>query len=510
MKEELRRFFNLFTGCKGAHGQSKLTGVKANGKAQANSKIIREPLTTDLLAQHLAGTLGVGSIPIDETSFCLFGAIDDDDYNLDLIELFERVKRFNLPLVVCRSKSGGAHLYLFLSEKIPASELRDKLSEYASALGLGNCEIFPKQDSVIVERGDVGNFINLPYFNCEYTTRYAIDSQGESLSLSEFLDLAESSKRSLDELNEIIFGVEDILPHGPPCLQQLAGIGIPEGGRNNVLLNAGIYFKLAFPEEWKGKLEGFNQRYCSPALPAKEIVTIQNQLDKKDYFYTCKQEPVHSHCNRAKCRLRKYGIGNGHALPILGGLTVVESEPPVWFVDMDGNRLELSTKQLQIQTEFQRAAMEQLFRMPSKVKEGDWRDLVDGLLENATRISVPEELTHKGQFVELVEGFCTSRIRAHSPEELLVGKPFTENGFTYFKLSALQDYLKRCNFHHYTRGQITERLKELNIGGSAQQQYFFTDDSGQRRKVRVWCVPEIERGEITLPPVTFESNKAPF
>ena len=191
-------------------------------------------------------------------------------------------------------------------------------------------------------------------------------------------------------------------------------------------------------------------------------------------------------------------------------MTVVESEPPVWFVDMDGNRLELSTKQLQIQTEFQRAAMEQLFRMPSKVKEGDWRDLVDGLLENATRISVPEELTHKGQFVELVEGFCTSRIRAHSPEELLVGKPFTENGFTYFKLSALQDYLKRCNFHHYTRGQITERLKELNIGGSAQQQYFFTDDSGQRRKVRVWCVPEIERGEITLPPVTFESNKAPF
>jgi hypothetical protein len=267
--EDVRRFYDLFTGCLSAHGQTKLTGARKNGKTKANSFIVREPLTITLLVEHLQGKLGVGSIPIDEKSYCSFGAIDSDDYNLDLIGLLERVKRFNLPLIVCRSKSGGAHLYLFMREAIPACDLRDKLSEYASALGLGNCEIFPKQDTVIVERGDVGNFINLPYFNCEYTTRYAIDSQGESLDFSEFLDLAEASRRSLKELDAIVFGVEDILPQGPPCLQQLSGIGIPEGGRNNVLLNAGIYFKAAFPEEWKGKLVYLQTRAYSFPLQSR-------------------------------------------------------------------------------------------------------------------------------------------------------------------------------------------------------------------------------------------------
>jgi hypothetical protein len=65
-------------------------------------------------------------------------------------------------------------------------------------------------------------------------------------------------------------------------------------------------------------------------------------------MYTCKQEPLHSHCNKALCKTRKYGIGSGQGTATIGGLTVVESEPPVWFVDVDGSRLELSTKQLQI------------------------------------------------------------------------------------------------------------------------------------------------------------------
>ena len=245
-------------------------------------------------------------------------------------------------------------------------------------------------------------------------------------------------------------------------------------------------------------------------MPAKEIVTIQNQLEKKDYYYTCKAEPLHSHCNRAKCRLRKFGIGNGQALPMLSGLTVVESEPPVWFVDVDGSRLELSTKQLQMQQEFQRAAMEQMYKMPAKMKENEWRDLVDGLLENATRIGVPDELTHKGLFVELVENFCNSRLQAHSPEELVVGKPWTEEGYTYFKLGSLQDFLKRHNFTHYTRGQITERLKEMNDGGKAMHQYNYRDDRGEWRNVRVWGIPEVIKGEVELPATEVIEEDTPF
>jgi hypothetical protein len=505
------RFISLFKGYSGAHGQTTVLDSQREGKKKAKSFIVREPLTLGLVREHLGGKRGVGSIPIDETNSCHFGALDIDDYNLDLVALYKKVEKLKLPLVMCRSKSGGAHLFLFMAEKTPASEIRDKLAEFASALGWGTCEIFPKQEEVIVERGDVGNFINLPYFNAQFTTRYALDKKGESLTLEEFLDRAEGRRVTFKELSECKIGVgENVLPNGPPCLQQIAEYGIPEGGRNNTLLNIGVYYRMVDPENWKQLLEKANQQYCSPPLPATEIVTIQRQLEKKEYIYTCKQEPLHSHCNRALCRTRKFGIGNGQSAATVGGLTVVQSEPPVWFIDVDGSRLELSTKQLQMQVEFQRACMEQMYKMPAKQKESDWRDLVDQLLENATRISVPEELTHKGQFNELLEMFCTSRIKAQSPEELLTGKPWTDEGVTYFKLSGLQEFLKRHNFTSYTRGQVTERLKELNNGDASNKEYRFKDNKDNWKKVRVWFIPEIDKGEVDLPEVTFEEQDVPF
>ena len=504
-------FLQLFEGYGKAHGQTSVLDRARNGKTQANYQIVHEPLTVELVQNHLDGKLGVGSIPIDETSRCSFGALDIDDYNLDLTALLAKVKRFKLPLIMCRSKSGGAHLFLFLSEKVAAAEVRDRLAEFAAVLGWGNCEIFPKQEEVRADRGDVGNFINLPYQNAKHTTRYALKDDGDGLTLEKFLALAKKFRISAKTLASISLGSDKgLLSDGPPCCQQLTEFGIPEGGRNTTLLNVGIYYRKCAPNDWKELLEKHNREHCTPPLPAKEIVVIQEQLEKKEYVYTCKQEPLHSHCNKALCRSRKFGIGFHNSHPIVGGLTVVESEPPVWFVNVDGSRLELSTKQLQMQVEFQRACMEQMYKMPAKMKEGDWRDLIDTLLENATRITVPEELTQKGLFVELMESFCTSRIAAHSPEELLTGKPWTEEGLTYFKLSALQEFLKRNNFTLYTRGQITERLKEINGGVEADKTYRFKDNQDRWKSVRVWYVPEMNRGEVDLPEVTFEPEDPPF
>ena len=118
------RFLGLFAGYNKAHGQTAVLDRSKHGKTQAHYQIVHEPLTVELVQNHLDGKLGVGAIPIDETSRCSFGALDIDDYNLDLPALLAKVKRFKLPLVMCRSKSGGAHLFLFLSEKVAAAEVR--------------------------------------------------------------------------------------------------------------------------------------------------------------------------------------------------------------------------------------------------------------------------------------------------------------------------------------------------------------------------------------------------
>ena len=103
-------------------------------------------------------------------------------------------------------------------------------------------------------------------------------------------------------------------------------------------------------------------------MSAQEIVVIQNQLEKKEYFYTCKEEPMVSHCNKSLCKTRQFGVGTSEASPEIGGLTILLSDPRLYFLDVDGKRLELTTEQLQMPIQFQRACMEQMYKMPAKMK----------------------------------------------------------------------------------------------------------------------------------------------
>ena len=79
----------------------------------------------------------------------------------------------------------------------------------------------------------------------------------------------------------------------------------------------------------------------------------------------------------------------------------------------------------------------------------------------------------------------------------------------FFKLSSLQDFLRRHGFTDYTRGQITERLKELNNGANSDKEYRFKDSRDKWRKVRVWFIPEMKRGEVELPDVEINED-TPF
>ena len=94
---------------------------------------------------------------------------------------------------------------------------------------------------------------------------------------------------------------------------------------------------------WKSQLEEINVKRFTPPLPASEIVTIQSHLEKKEYQYTCKEEPMSSHCNQSVCRGLKHGIGTT-SMPAISGLSVILSEPRLWFLDIDGRRLELNNR----------------------------------------------------------------------------------------------------------------------------------------------------------------------
>ena len=504
------RFMAAFEGFSAAHGQTKIAEERRAGKQKAQSYIIRKPLTLDLVGGHLNGRVGVGSIPINEHNKCKFGALDIDHYPLDLVALDKKLRDAEVPSVVCRSKSGGAHIFFFFEDWMSAGEFRDKAGEIAAFLGWGGCEIFPKQEEILVERGDIGNFINMPYFDAEQTLRYAIKEDGQDATLEEFLDLVDQRRVSAKDFIELTLGNSlDEFKDWAPCFQSLFSDGVPEGTRNTVMFGAAVGCKKADPENWKVAHEELNRRFVDPPLPASEIVTIQQQHEKKEYGFPCQQEPFKSRCNKSLCKTRAFGIGSSVATVEISGLSVVKSEPPVWFCDVNGLRVELTTEELQVPQKFQKACMEQIHIMPPAMKTADWQDLITGMMQDMSEIEVPEELTYKGQFIDHLDAFCNGRVQAQSAEEIALGKPFPDDGVIYFKLDALMKYLKNQRFDSYSRGQIQERLKEMNPDGNANAIKKFKDTKGNWKNVRVWWIPD-QSSEVQVPSVDVGESEVPF
>lgn len=511
------RFLSAFTGSEVAHGQTTVGKTGRAGKAEAKSFVVREPLTEEKVQAHLDGGQGIGAIPINSENKCRFGAIDVDDYDLNLTEICARVAKSGLPLTVCRSKSGGAHLYLFLYDWEQASLVREYLTEVASLLGFAGREIFPKQDTVLHDKGDVGNFINLPYHRAEQTMRYALDSLGEAMSLDAFLDVVEERRCNLSDIETVLDKArpaEKELKDYPPCVQTLVALNHEIEGRNKFLMHATVAIKKERPDDWEEALDEFNRRYINPPLSSSELAsTIVKSHRRKDYGFMCNEPPMVNYCDKAKCRQCKFGIGGGGGpsfFPSMDGMSILLSDPRMYTVNVDGQRLQLTIEELNSPREFQKKCLYELNKRPDILKDREWGRLVNGLLAEAEEVPAPPELTIRGQFIEHLQEFCTSQIRAMAPEELTMGKPWTNNGVTSFKLQGLADFLKKKDFKDLSRPQIQQILRDMNDRPEdAQTVMKVRTDDGKDKSVRVWRVPAFDSNDVELT-IDGEEAEIPF
>jgi hypothetical protein len=97
--------------------------------------------------------------------------------------------------------------------------MRDKLNQIRAILGFGNAEVFPKQIELKSEE-DTGNFLNLPYFNGDNTTRYAFKENGTAANLEEFYGIYNNVKQ-LDVGSIKLERPESEFSDGPPCIETL-------------------------------------------------------------------------------------------------------------------------------------------------------------------------------------------------------------------------------------------------------------------------------------------------
>ena len=217
-------FKDIFKGLDRARGVTYVDKKGEDGqKIKGKSFVTREKVTDDLWDRHLKGIEpSLGIIPINDDNKCIWGCIDIDSYaGFDHKKLIDKIKNLKLPLVVFRSKSGGAHVFLFTEVPVEAKIIRDKLLSISAVLGYGGAEVFPKQIE-LKSKDDTGNFHNLPYFNGDDTTRYAFLENGEAASLSGFYGLHARSKLTPEQLEKLeIKRPQSEFSDGPPCLESL-------------------------------------------------------------------------------------------------------------------------------------------------------------------------------------------------------------------------------------------------------------------------------------------------
>jgi len=501
---------SLFEGFTQAYGvyliKKSEVDLTAKGKIKGQAASLIGEVTVELWSKHLYGKQGLGIIPINESNQCRFGAIDVDDYTVDPSTLQNKVKKLGLPLVVCRTKSGGAHLYCFTTDFIPASMMQARLSSFASVLGIGNSEIFPKQSELLVERGDAGNWINMPYFGGDNTERYAYNANGLPIkTVDAFIRYAGEMSIDYESLSEFSVDIKEPLgPDAPPCINCLCATGFPDGTRNTGLMHLGVFAILRNKDNWERDLDELNSKYMDPPLGSQEVLGVVKSLKKKSYNYLCKHQPMASYCNRNKCRTVKYGIGPSTGMPAMGTLTKFDTTPPIWFVDVEGGgRIELSTEDLQQPIRFQKACMDQLNIMPPVLKRETWSEIVSAMLDSVNVVRVPKETTPEGIFHDYLEEFLNTKSNnddSRTRDVMLLGQVWISDDKYYFRIKDLMDYLTMKRFTEFKTNKVAMFLRDLH----ADHAFFNVQGKG----VNCFSLPiktSLQRSPFNVPKQVAES-----
>jgi Primase C terminal 1 (PriCT-1) len=492
----VKEFSNLFRGSNLAHGTwEKTTGNMATELSSATEEDFKE---------HLEGKLGLGIVPVTENGTCYFGAIDVDIDTIDHKELFSRIRKRNLPLSVCRSKSGGAHLYVFFKNPHPSSAVQTLLKKWAGLLGFPTkTEIFPKQTKST--SSNIGNWINLPYFNAQNTVRYSVDDSG-SLTIEDFIRNVQfyTGEEKIDEsLSSNLIQIDMM----PPCLKALTNEGLPPGTRNVGLFSYGVFYRKSSPNGWADKLRYHNQNFVSPPLSSREVEALIKSIGDRQYQYKCDEEPLCSHCDRKTCLSLPYGIGNkpweddnNFDEIVVSNLRKIMTDPPTYILEVNSKDLHLNSDQFRQFEKLRKRIFEVHDAITRPMKQAQWEQKVRELLASKTEIQAPDDASEVGAISSKIDDYLCLYERSKGREDLLRGLPIVEKDKILFQVGPLQKFL-------ISQKVVIENKDLYAILHRRQCNYDMIKIKG--KVIRAWSMPSksINRQEEDYTEAKFEDEE---
>jgi len=191
------------------------------------------PLTNDAIRKHLTGKQTIGIYPLLPDEMCWLLAVDLDkkSWIADAAGFLETCRRFHVPAVVERSRSGnGAHIWVFFDRPVLAGDARrlgcsllTRTMEKRHEIGLDSYDrLFPSQDTM--PKGGFGNLIALPL-------QKGPREQGNSVFLNELFEPHANQWKFLESVqrvktDELAVLIHEVTPEGNTLGVHLS---LPEG-----------------------------------------------------------------------------------------------------------------------------------------------------------------------------------------------------------------------------------------------------------------------------------------
>ena len=484
-------FIKLFTGLTENFGKADMSKAeldKEKNKIKPPYVWSGEPVTPTHYQQHLDGKISIGIQPCTREGKVSFGCIDVDPSNykdFKVSALLFLIEQHELPVVPCRSKSGGLHIYLFMKEEISAQTMRDALLTLLLPLQLKRTtELYPKQVELVPdEKGNLaGNFINLPYHNKNETTRYAVNKNNEPLSLEEFIKTAQNCKLTAADLNNLITKCNEAVlkggapefADGPCCLQRLSKSKLTDG-RDRFMYNYMVFAKKKYKDKWQDKVSAANYSYLIDPWDKAHLDKKIKAWDKDTAGHTCNDEIIGPQCMKHICVKRAFGVVSDatKAFPLISGLQILYYTIPVlrFMVEKpNGTPVQCEATDpttFTTQRKLLNIIWLQAHFMPEPLNPTKYREFLNQVIKNPTVIRPAEGTEDKDQLYPHLYDFCINGIKATKKSEIRGGLCWTEGGYHYFLFSSFFETLPtRWKASSKDTGIILKKYYDAEFGHS--------------------------------------------
>jgi hypothetical protein len=201
-------------------------------------------------------------------------------------------------------------------------------------------------------------------------------------------------------------------------------------------------------------------------------------------------------CNKPLCQTREFGVMGGlvqvwedwniegvRKIVQVNAAGAIMDESPQYIMSINGQDVKFTRPELTSNTKFREKVFERLDKMPPRMNNAMWDQMIQHWLVNHEVIEIPYELTTTASLGTLLKDFIDAAPDAKSRSDLLRGMVLFENNAFLFHFESFARYLQQQRYPTSSPNSLWHQLRNLGVEKKT------TTTSGNK-KLNYWAVSE--------------------